>query len=189
MSPVIDLIGSAKGFGWGALTAGSSFESIATITGSGTPNSITFSSIPSTYKHLQVRFRTLGNSSGSDPYLTFNGITTATYDWHSIAGNGSASSATGVSGDNGIRLMYGANTNNTYPMSAVIDIHDYTSTSKNKTIKTFAGQDFNGTETGVVVLSSGLYRSTSAITSISIELIGGPLYTATSVFSLYGIKG
>jgi hypothetical protein len=167
----------------------SSYESIASFTGSGTPSTITFSSIPSTYKHLQVRFRALGNSSGTDPYLTFNGVSTAVYDWHSIAGNGSAVSAIGSPGDNGIRLMYGADTSTTYPMSAIIDIHDYASTTINKTVRTFAGQDFNGTYGGPVVLSSGLFRSTNAITSLSLVLLGGPVYTTASVFSLYGIKG
>jgi hypothetical protein len=169
--------------------AGGAFESIATITGSGTPSTVTFSSIPSTYKHLQVRFRTLGNSSGTDPYLRFNGVNTTTYDWHSLKGNGSAASVTASPGDDGIRLMYGADTSTTYPMSAIIDIHDYTNTSKNKTVKIFAGQDFNGTYGGPVILGSGLWRSTSAITSLSFILLGGPLYTTTSVFSLYGIKG
>jgi hypothetical protein len=167
----------------------SAFDSIATITGAGSPTTITFSSIPSTYKHLQVRFRTLASSSGADSYLRFNGVSTTTYDWHSMSGNGSAASAIGVPGDDGIRLAYGSDTSTTYPMSAIIDIYDYANTSKNKTVRTFAGQDFNGTYGGPVVLSSALWRSTSAITSLSINLIGGPTYSTSSIFSLYGIEG
>ena len=167
----------------------SSYESIASAAGTGSSGTITFSSIPSTYKHLQVRFRALANTTGTDPYFRINGVSTTTYDWHSVAGNGSAVSLFGSPGDDGIRLMYGADGGTTYPMSGIIDIHDYASTTKNKTIRTLAGQDLNGTYGGPVVLSSGLFRSTNAITSLSLILIGGPVFTTASVFSLYGIKG
>ena len=186
MSPVIDLIGSAKGFGWGALTAGSSFESIASAVGTGSSGTITFSSIPSTYKHLQVRFSALANTTGTDPYLRFNGISTTTYDWHHIAGNGSAVSTFGSPGDEGIRLMYGADGGTTYPMSGIIDIHDYASTTKNKTVRLFAGFDTNGA--GQVTMNSGLYNSTTAVSSIDIVTDGSGFLTG-STFSLYGIKG
>jgi hypothetical protein len=166
-----------------------SFESIATATGTGSSGTITFNSIPSTYKHLQVRFRALANTNGTDPYLRFNGVSTLTYDWHSIQANGSSVYPFGSPGDEGIRIMYGADGGTTYPMSGIIDIDDYASTTKNKTLRSLAGQDMNNTYGGPVVLTSGLFRSTNAITSLSLVLLGGPVYTTASVFSLYGIKG
>jgi hypothetical protein len=183
MSPILGIVASSK------LKVSGAYESIATITGSGTPSTITFSSIPSTYKHLQVRFRALANTTGTDPYLRFNGVSTLTYDWHSIQGNGSNVYPFASPGDEGIRIMYGADGGTTYPMSGIIDIHDYASTTKNKTLRSLAGQDMNNTFGGPVVLTSGLWRNTSAITSLSLILFGGPVFTTASVFSLYGIKG
>lgn len=168
------------------------FESIATGTGTGSNTSITFSSIPSTYKHLQIRFRIFSSQAGNDPMLTFNGDTGANYDWNYLRGLGGAGSATsqGVGTDNMIRLMYGASSDTNYPMIGIIDIPDYANTSKNKTTRTFAGQDANGSFGGPVMLTNGGWRSTAAITSLSVNFIGGPTYFNTnSMVALYGIKG
>jgi hypothetical protein len=70
--------------------------------------------------------------------------------------------------------------------AGVIDILDYANTSKYKTIRTLSGWDKNGG--GNVGLSSGLWLSTSAISSIVIGSQTGNLVTNTQ-FALYGIKG
>jgi hypothetical protein len=76
-------------------------------------------------------------------------------------------------------------TNTTYANAGIIDIHDYASTTKNKTTRMFGGIDKNGS--GEVSLFSGLWRNTSAITSINIYMSSGN-WTTDSTFSLYGIK-
>jgi hypothetical protein len=56
VSPILESIGSVKGFGWGA--AGllpPSYESIATVNITGNTSTVNFNSIPSTFKHLQLR--------------------------------------------------------------------------------------------------------------------------------------
>jgi hypothetical protein len=68
--------------------------------------------------------------------------------------------------------------------ATILDIHDYTSTTKNKTVRTFNGCDTNGA--GTVELTSHLFISTSAITSLKIY---GITFDTGSVISLYGIKG
>jgi len=72
----------------------------------------------------------------------------------------------------------------------IIDLHDYASTTKNKTVRSFTGYDFNSLYgvAGSVGLRSGLFISTNAVTSISITLAASNFSTQT-VFSLYGIKG
>lgn len=85
-----------------AVTGGvstTSFESIATVTvGSGGSSSVTFSSIPSTYTHLQIRGilrdqrATYGNSG---PLVQFNSDTGSNYSWHDIYGDGSSAVARG----------------------------------------------------------------------------------------------
>jgi hypothetical protein len=70
--------------------------------------------------------------------------------------------------------------------SGILDIHDYTSTTKNKTFRSITGRDNNGS--GQITLYSGLWLSTSAITSISLNTSGSN-FTTASTFALYGIKG
>ena len=161
-----------------------SFESIATATPSA-QSSITFSSIPSTYKHLQIR-GIANDAFRSNLRMTFNADTGANYSFHMLYGNGSA--ATVASGTSANYIDYvgkAESTSNVYGAS-IIDIHDYASTTKNKTTRTFFGYDFNGG--GWSALASGLWMSTSAISSVTITNPNGN-YTAGSVFSLYGIKG
>ena len=71
--------------------------------------------------------------------------------------------------------------------ATVCDILDYTNTNKYKTVRALSGHDQNGS--GVIQLRSGFWRSTSAITSITIsndQIANIAEYTR---FSLYGIKG
>jgi len=176
--------------GAGAPASTTSYESIATITGSGTPSSITFSSIPSTYKHLQVRLIARDSRAVTlEAYLIqFNGDTAANYSDHMLYGDGasaaaysnvsaSSMSAYAIPSANASASVYGA---------GIIDILDYANTSKYKTIRTSTGVDNNGS--GVISIGSGNWRSTSAVTSITIAAQVGN-WQANSSFALYGIKG
>lgn len=165
------------------------FDSIATVTvGSGGAASITFSSIPQTYTHLQIRGI---SNSGDASYIAaqFNGDTGTNYSNHAIYG------------DNGGTLVAQANTTTSNVQIArsnyvagsmfgagICDILDYTNTNKYKTTRALAGNDSNGTAGGVIFFSSGNWRSTSAITSISIFPTSGN-FRQYSSFALYGIKG
>lgn len=165
--------------------ASTAFESIATSTSSGV-NSITFSSIPSTYKHLQIRlqYKTAG---GDGLYLRFNSDTGSNYVYHRLIGNGTTASATGSTSQ--VAMEQAAGSNATYFTTAIIDIHDYTSTTKNKVTRTQYGFDANGS--GNTGLYSGLWLSTSAINSITVGAYysGGSNFDSGTSIALYGIKG
>lgn len=168
-----------------------SYESIATLTAAGGETSVTFSSIPSTYASLQIRYQARRGASGVGVViLQPNGDTTgANYAYHYLRGTGSAVSAFGTTGTAGMYLDQFSGTN--YPASGVgiIDIHDYASTTKAKTVRSFGGFDDNGTlSISRIQLSSGLWTQTTAISSIVLTFAGDTL-NAGSVFSLYGIKG
>lgn len=167
----------------------SSFESIATATGTGSSATITFSSIPNTYKHLQIRAIATGvdNAGGSGNIsMRVNSDSTSNYNRHALYGNGSTVTATGAAASSITVSNWGNTMALSYPTALIIDVIDYADTSKNKTIRSFSGIDSNGTLTGEINLSSGLWRSTSAINSIS--LISAGYYSGTT-FALYGIKG
>jgi len=169
----------------------SSFYNIATQTITSGTNSITFSSIPSTYKSLQIRSSALSNSSSL--FLTINGDNGNNYAWHRLLGTAGSAGALGFTNQPSITINGGGgswsgssgNSYNAYGVS-IIDIIDYASTSKNKTVRAFAGVDDNTTTSyiSVVGLESGLWLNTSAITSITISLST----QASSTFALYGVN-
>lgn len=178
------ILGILASAGGGAATA---YESIATATGTGSSGTITFSSIPSTYTHLQIRMTC--NDSNNGNYLQMkanNDGSASNYVRHFLAGNGSAVSAGGTASGtyaSWLDSTYGGYSTNTNSVK-IIDILDYASTTKNKTFRGFFGYDQNGA--GDVIISSGLWLSTSAITRI--DIIDGTNFTTGSTFALYGIK-
>lgn len=152
-----------------------------------TGTSITFSSIPSTYKHLQIRAISRDGSANS-LYLRFNSDSGTNYAAHQLRGNGASATATSnapsVTEINSVG--YGSVTASIFG-ATVIDILDYASTTKNKTVRTINGVDNNGS--GSVFLTSGVWLSTSAVTSITITSNAGTNFTSGTTFALYGFTG
>ena len=174
-----------------AAAALNSYESIQTYTiGAGGATDVTFSIIPSTYKHLQIRAisRTSFASYPDAGKMQFNGDTGNNYAWHRLSGDGSTATAGGENTKSYMSLMdeaYAGNTSGIFT-AEVIDILDYANTSKYKTSRALGGLDANGS--GSVRLHSGLWQSTSAITSIKLFPSNGN-YVQYTQFALYGIKG
>jgi len=175
---------SAWGYGFLGATATGNFYQIQQLSPSAV-STVTFSSIPSTYKSLQVRFN-LVTTSATFGELQFNSDTsTANYAMHYLSGSGSAASNSGTaSGTNGYIKMFQNATVTTYPSVGIIDIIDYANASKNKTVKTLVGAN-NNTSTGSIEIDSGVWLSTSAITSLTF-LVGAGTYTGT--ITLYGVS-
>lgn len=161
-----------------------SFESIATVTGTGSSGTITFSSIPQGYASLQIRC--LSNDGfGSNVIIRFNGDTAANYAHHQLVGLGSSIDAAGYINRTSIRGMTSCGVSNTMGVG-IIDILNYASTTKNKTTRTLAGYDTN-TADGRVSLLSGVWFSTDSITQITLNTESGN-FSTSSTFALYGIK-
>ena len=173
-------------------TVGTSFESIATVTvGSGGAADVEFTSIPGTYSHLQIRalLRTNRSNAGDAVYVRMNSDTGSNYSSHRIEGNGSAASAQMDYSATSIALNRVAAANdgaNTFGATS-IDILDYANTNKYKTLRALVGYDNNGS--GMISLCSGLWQSTSAITSLKIIPLNATGFVQYSSFALYGIKG
>jgi hypothetical protein len=179
---------AASGTVSGTVITPTSFESIATFTGNGTALTYTFSSIPSTYKSLQLRMTAI--ASGGSVRFRLNGDTTNTYASHYLVGDGTtvtSSGRTATSSGFGAYLQ-SATVSLTYPFVAIMDITDYASTTKNKTIRNFSGGSDNTTSANSSVsLNSTLWLSTSAITSITIYTTATD-WSAGTTFALYGVK-
>jgi hypothetical protein len=170
MSPILESTGSVKGYGWGAVTAlPPSFDSIASITTTAS-SSITFSSIPSTYKHLQIRWSgTTG--AGSAAYLRINGNTSSAYAYSDFYFNDSS-----FSGFQGVGEIYLGQVRGS---TGILDIFDVQAT-KVKVVKMWNG-DFGS----LLMMNAGvLAGETAPITSLTLW----GLNVSGITYSLYGVK-
>ena len=161
------------------------FESIATVTvGSGGSAFVEFTSIPSTYTHLQIRATVL-QTNADNFYAQFNNDTASNYSWHQLTGDGAS---VGVAAGTTTTFMFVGNVNSpttSYTAASIIDILDYANTNKFKTVRTLHGSDANGS--GLVALRSGNWRSTSAVTSVKLTPSAGT-FKQYSHFALYGVR-
>jgi hypothetical protein len=163
-------------------------EPIATTLLSSATGTITFSNIPSGYKHLQIRGIVRPVTNNAEIRLTINGDSGSNYARHRLIGNGASVDGTGVASQTSIGIFdaNGLQTGTASVFGAlVIDILDYGNTSKYKTIRVLSGNDNNGS--GQVGLSSGLWMNTGTVTSVTMVMNTGNI-DVNSRFSLYGIK-
>jgi hypothetical protein len=176
-----------------------SYESIATTTLTTATSTITFSSIPSTYSHLQIRMMGKGTATALEQYnprIRFNSDTGSNYTLHFVRAygttvdKGASTSATGTWG--GVSSFPSSNASyaNMFGTS-IVDILDYANTSKYKSLKTLNGFEANGVgngtnEAGQAGFSSGLWMSTSAVNSITIY--SDTDFAQYSSFALYGVN-
>lgn len=174
-----------------------SYESIATVTLSSSQSSVTFSSIPSTFTHLQLRVigRTDRASSAYDAFLIKinNDATNANYTYHYVEGQGATPTAGQENGTYGGAVIYrlpGSTATASIFGATITDILDYRNTNKYKTLKSLGGFDNNSASpAGDIYFGSNLWLSTSEITSLVIVPRTGTNFVQYSHFALYGIKG
>lgn len=186
MAPILGIYASQiSGHLWAPSGA---YDSIATVTvGAGGANTVTFSSIPSTYTHLQIRGITRTPNNASFMSVSTSGGANYGLKGHYLLGTG-ASVASGVlntTGTKGLALdvYVGSLVANQFGVY-LIDILDYSNTNKYKTARAFTGYDDASSSLNYI---SHLYDTTNAITSIT--LTGDGNYAQYSSFALYGIKG
>ena len=177
----------------GVAASTTAYESIATITvGGGGAASIDFTSIPSTYTHLQIRgiARDARANAQDSMNVKYNNDSGNNYmQYHELYGDGTtlgsyAGSTSGayisldrIAGNTAGASMFGA---------VIIDILDYANTNKYKTQRSLGGTDQNGS--GALAFGSGLWMSTSAINRITLTGASAN-FSQYSSFALYGIKG
>jgi hypothetical protein len=162
------------------------YESISTVTvGAGGQSSITFSSIPSTYQHLQLRcFMQLATPGILGVRVGTTSVDTgANYNTHILDGADGSVYVDGGVGETRMGILYPIQPNWT---SSVTDFLDYANTNKYKTVRSLMGSDNNGG--GRIRFASAVWKSTSAIGTITLTPNSGNLLQYSS-FALYGIKG
>ena len=162
------------------MAAGSTYTPIATQTLGSATASVTFSSISGAYTDLVLIFNGTGTSGTADDIgLRLNGDTGTNYSNTLIYGTGSVA---GSGRHTGLTFLRGWYLSSTAQTTCIFNVMNYSNTT---TFKTVIGRsNISNAEVDAAV---GLYRSTSAITSLSLTPQGGPSFTVGSMFTLYGI--
>lgn len=206
MSPVLGIIASSTQQGR-AVGAVGSYDALASITvPAGGVASVLFAGIPSGYRHLQLRLNVQDNRAtfGMDQLRVQVGSNSidsgsTSYAWHYLRGENTTVSAFGsttTGGDNNswqINGAVGTTTGGTFGV-IIIDVLDYASTSKAKTMKSLSGTEYNGALGGAygrTAIGSCVWLGPNYLSAINtINLFGenGSLFSANSSFALYGVK-
>ena len=139
---------------------------------------VTFSSLPQTYTDLILVH---SNVSGTTQQLrlTINGDGGTNYSTTELTGNGTSASSSRGSNEAKINIGYFGSS---AVSNAIVNFNNY---SNSTTYKTVLGR--YGNAAGQTAVIAGLWRSTAAITSMTIAAQTGNFVTGSS-FTLYGIK-
>ena len=191
MAIIPGILASSQQAGTGA------FWNLATVTGNGSASTLTFSSIPSGYKSLHIRGIAKDTTSLTTPInlsLRFNGDSASNYAASQFYSNTNGSVYSGTQSSSTVITLQAADAPGSYGAanaygSSIVDIIDYSSTTKYKTIKSISGitQNSSVLSSGTIVLNGGVCQSTAAITSIAI-IEGAGNFTTNTTYTLYGVK-
>jgi hypothetical protein len=160
------------------------YEPIASTTLGADAASVTFSDLPGTFTDLVIVIHAKVDGNDYNPAIRFNGDTGSNYSRTTLSGNGSAA----ASGRQSSQTYFNTGTNgdptNAEHMS-IIHVMSYANTNVFKTILTA-----NATPAVSVSRHVGLWRSTSAITSVLLSgsSLGAGEWVSGGRFDVYGIK-
>jgi hypothetical protein len=194
VSPILGIIASSIS---GSKIATNSYESIATVSvGSGGTTSATFDLTGITgYTHLQLRtIAKAGGTAGATTLcLRFNSDSGNNYNSHYLLSDGTVTEAGAYTAANATTqscLIGAISGSSVTPFGiSVIDIFDYNNSNKYKTLRSLIGTELNTTDrTSAIQLKSSVWKSTNAITSITVINYEGNGFAQYSHFALYGIK-
>lgn len=165
------------------------YDSIASTTLGSNTTTVTFSSISGSYTDLiLVATPAAVDANFNALAIRFNSDTGTNYSLTQLNGNGSSASTSRDTDTTKLYVTQSALTSTVGECYSIVHIMNYSNTTTYKSILTRGSR---GTSTnGLADLAVGLYRSTSAITSINIETSAGSInqLKSGSIFSLYGIK-
>lgn len=166
---------------------------IAKGSGVGTTD-MTLTSIPQTYDDLLVIANLQSSSTPSNRYnysIRFNNVATSSYERVQVWGVGSMMSLTNPGGGTSSEMSFteAISSRQDGPTSSAtyIWIHNYASTSVQKTLFQMSGTSANNQGGATVSTASGRFHSTSAITSMQF-LVGSGNWGSETEIWLYGIK-
>lgn len=170
------------------------YIALANFTVSGTaPSTLTFSSIPATYRDLVLVANFQMSGTNSATRLRLNGDTGANYSgvWmvgitNTVGGLNPGGHSSSETGESGARVFGAANGPvNLFTNIGMIYIMDYSATDKHKTILSRYGSASTNRD---VQATASRWANTNAVTSITLYDVSSQTYQAGSTFTLFGIR-
>jgi hypothetical protein len=155
----------------------STYTPIASVTLSSAQSSVTFSGIPQTYTDL-VLVSDMSGSTTFNALLTYNSDSSSNYSETDILGDGTSATSSRLTNQTYIRVGY-IDSGRTMHR---INVMNYTNSTTNKTTLL----RWDTASAGYVDARVGLWRSTSAITSLTLTTSTGN-FASGSTFNLYGV--
>lgn len=164
------------------------FDSIATLSGTGSSATISFTSIPQTYRNLQFRLNTQSTNSGNGySYINIR-INTNTSAYYTIYSEGLTTWTNyfDVNTTNATAGYAAYNTDANRTGLSILDIYNYTNTSQRWAYRFLAG--YGVENNSIVAFGNGSQNtSTGAITRVDFVMGSGNFATKSEI-ALYGIK-
>lgn len=161
--------------------ATNTYVEIGKVTTTGSVSSVEFTGISSGYTDLRIVNNVIGVGTGS-VLMQFNNDTSTNYSITRVGGNGSTATSNRVTSQTSLSLSWSAAYTSSGRLTQIADIMNYSNTTTFKNVVCRSGKADNAVD-----LIAGLWRSTSAITSIKL-LAETSNFASGSTFSLYGIR-
>jgi hypothetical protein len=155
------------------------YTALANITLSGTQNIVTFSALPSTYRHFVLAINALGSTT-LEARLRLNSDTGANYIYQRASTSGTVESSQRATGQTQAFLSSVAKATSTGSLQLLVEILECNQT-KRKVLIARGNQAQNGSDT-----IWNIHNLTAAVTSIEIITSTGN-WAAGSTFTIYGL--
>jgi hypothetical protein len=161
------------------------YTALATVTLASTASSVTFSSIPATYRDLIVVMN-VGGATAASSRMRFNADSGNNYNWVFMNGSGSSTTSSSQSNQNNLDVGAFIGLSATVgPYNLIAQIMDYSATDKHKTVLSRVNLT-SDLYPGTTALA-GRWASTSAITTVQLFPDSATNWIAGSRFDLYGV--
>jgi hypothetical protein len=164
------------------MAAGKTYEPIATTTATGSSPNVTFNTISGSYTDLMLVIANV-TAQIDNVGIILNSDTGSNYSRVILQGNSSTASSSKNSNQTYLYTMY-KDTAGGDPVMSISQFLNYSNSTTYKSV--FTRQETNSSGTKSVQAIASVWRSTSAITSISINS-GNANFNSGSTFTLYGI--
>lgn len=161
----------------------STYTPISTTTASGSSSTISFTSIAGTYTDLVLVINAKGGA-GVNLRMQFNSDTNTNYSRTYLSGTGSSALSSRTANFASIAFdAYATLSSSEFNYNSISHIMNYSNTTTYKTTLHRNNNAAYGTDAVM-----GLWRSTSAISTITIFTNDSSNFSSGSTFTLYGIK-
>lgn len=159
------------------------YDLIASTTLAASTPTVTFGSLPQTYRDLILIVSAASTGSGTNAAIRFNSDSGSNYTRVFMGANGVNVVSSGTTTQTGFQFdNFGFVTTTLGATNHVLQIMDYSATDKHKTILARANRAGDTLDA-----IAGRWANTAAITSVEVVSFSGESYISGSTFNLYGI--